>query len=90
MAAVASALLGNFLVLRRMSMLGDAITHAVLPGIATAFYLTQSRSSLPMFIGAVLVGVLTALFTEWIRSSGGVDEGASMGVVCGRALVVCW
>lgn len=81
LAAVASSLLGNFLVLRKMSMLGDAITHAVLPGIAIAFYFTQTRSSVPMFLGAVVVGVLTALFTEWIRGAGGVDEGASMGVV---------
>jgi manganese/zinc/iron transport system permease protein len=79
--AAAAALLGNFLVLRRMSMLGDAISHAVLPGLAAAFLLTGSRSSLPMFLGAVVVGVLTALLTEWIRSLGRVDEGAAMGVV---------
>jgi manganese/zinc/iron transport system permease protein len=79
--AVAAALLGNFLVLRRMSLLGDAISHAVLPGLAGAFFLSGSRSSLPMFVGAILVGVLTALFTEWIRRVGKVDEGASMGVV---------
>ncbi|MGB7342925.1 MAG: metal ABC transporter permease [Pirellulaceae bacterium] len=79
--AVSSALLGNFLVLRRMSMLGDAVTHAVLPGIAAAFLISHSRSSVPMFVGAVVVGVLTALFTEWIRRVGRVDEGASMGVV---------
>ena len=79
--ALAASLLGNFLVLRRMSMLGDAITHAVLPGLAVAFFVSESRSSIPMFIGAVIVGVLTALFTEWIRRFGRVDEGASMGVV---------
>lgn len=79
--AVASSLLGNFLVLRRMSMLGDAITHAVLPGLAGAFLISSSRSSLPMFLGAIAVGVLTAVFTEWIRGVGKVDEGASMGVV---------
>ena len=79
--AVAASLLGNFLVLRRMSMLGDAITHAVLPGLAVAFFVSESRSSVPMFLGAVIVGVLTALFTEWIRRFGRVDEGASMGVV---------
>ncbi len=79
--AVASALLGNFLVLRRLSMLGDAVSHAILPGLAVAFFVSNSRSSLPMFLGAVIVGVLTALFTEWIRGVGKVDEGASMGVV---------
>ncbi len=79
--AVASAVLGNFLVLRRLSMLGDAVSHAILPGLAVAFFVSNSRSSLPMFLGAVVVGVLTALFTEWIRGVGRVDEGASMGVV---------
>jgi manganese/zinc/iron transport system permease protein len=79
--AVASALLGNFLVLRRMSLLGDAISHAVLPGLAAAFFISGSRSSFAMFAGAVIVGVLTALFTQWIRGIGRVDEGASMGVV---------
>ena len=79
--AVAASLPGNFLLLRRMSLLGDAISHAVLPGLAAAFLISESRSSVPMFLGAVVVGVLTALFTEWIRNFGDVDEGASMGVV---------
>ena len=79
--AIASALLGNFLVLRKLSMLGDAITHAVLPGLAVAFFISGTRNSLPMFLGAVVVGLLTAVFTEWIRGIGQVDEGASMGVV---------
>lgn len=81
LSAVSAALIGNFLVLRKMSMLGDAISHAVLPGLAAAFFISNSRSSLTMFVGAVVVGLLTALFTEWIRGFGKVDEGASMGVV---------
>ena len=79
--AVAASLPGNFLLLRRMSLLGDAISHAILPGLAVAFFVSESRSSFPMFLGAVIVGILTALFTEWIRNFGDVDEGASMGVV---------
>ncbi len=79
--AIAASLPGNFLLLRRMSLLGDAISHAILPGLAVAFLLSESRSSVPMFLGAVVVGILTALFTEWIRNFGDVDEGASMGVV---------
>ena len=80
-AAVACALLGNFLVLRKMSMRGDAISHAVLPGLAIAFLITEARASLTMFIGAAVVGVLTAVFTQWISRFGKVDEGASMGIV---------
>lgn len=79
--AVACALPGCFLVLRKMSMMGDAISHAVLPGLAVAFLLTGSRASLGMFIGAVIIGILTALFTQWISRFGQVDRGASMGIV---------
>lgn len=81
LASVSCALLGSFLVLRKMSMMGDAISHAVLPGLAIAFLVSGSRSSLMMFIGAAVVGVLTALFTQWISKFGNVDRGASMGIV---------
>lgn len=79
--SVACALPGCFLVLRKMSMMGDAISHAVLPGLAVAFLITGSRASVPMFIGAALAGVLTALFTQWISRFGNVDRGAAMGIV---------
>ncbi|MFQ3670064.1 MAG: metal ABC transporter permease, partial [Verrucomicrobiia bacterium] len=54
--SVACALPGTFLVLRRVSMMGDAISHAILPGLALAFLLTGSRSNPAMFLGAVLAG----------------------------------
>lgn len=79
--AAACALLGNYLVLRRMSMMGDAISHAVLPGLAIAFLITGSRDSLPMLIGAILVGVITTLMIQGIDRLSGLDRGASMGVV---------
>ncbi len=79
--AVACALPGCFLVLRKMSMMGDAISHAVLPGLAIAFLVTGSRASFGMFVGAAVVGVLTAVFTQWISQWGNVDRGASMGIV---------
>ncbi len=79
--AVACALPGCFLVLRKMSMMGDAISHAMLPGIAIGFLLTDSRASVPMFLGAAVAGILTALFTQWISRFGRVDQGAAMGIV---------
>jgi manganese/zinc/iron transport system permease protein len=79
--AMSCALLGNYLVLRRMSMMGDAISHAVLPGLAIAFLVSGSRESLPMLIGAILIGVLTTLFIQAIDRLSGLDKGASMGVV---------
>jgi len=79
--AAACALPGCFLVLRKMSMMGDAISHAVLPGLAVGFLLTGSRAGPVMLAGAAGVGVLTALFTQWISRFGQVDRGASMGIV---------
>jgi len=79
--AAACALPGCFLVLRKMSMMGDAISHAVLPGLAIAFLATGSRASATMFIGAAVVGLLTAVFTQWVSRFGNVDRGAAMGIV---------
>ncbi len=79
--ALSCALLGNFLLVRRLSMMGDAITHAVLPGLAIAFLVTGSRDTAPMLIGAAVAGVLTAVLTQFISHAGRVEESASMGVV---------
>jgi manganese/zinc/iron transport system permease protein len=73
------AVLGCFLVLRKIAMLGDAISHAVLPGIVLAFLITASRSSLPMFIGAVAIGGLTAFVVQYL-SEKGVQGDAAIGV----------
>ncbi len=79
-ACVACGLVGCFLVLRRMSMLGDAISHAVLPGIAAAFLIGGTRDIGPMLLGATGVGVLTALASSGLAKWGRVDRDASMGV----------
>jgi manganese/zinc/iron transport system permease protein len=73
------AVLGCFLVLRKIAMLGDAISHAVLPGIVLAFLWTASRSSVPMFVGAVAIGVLTAFVVQFL-SHRGVQGDAAIGV----------
>ncbi len=81
LSAMACALLGNYLVLRRMSMMGDAISHAVLPGLAIAFIVTGSRGSLPMLVGATLIGIVTAFLIQVVIRLSGLDKGASMGVI---------
>jgi manganese/zinc/iron transport system permease protein len=81
---LACALPGAFLMLNRQSMLGDGISHAVLPGLAIAFLLTNSRDVLPMVVGAVLAGLLTAVLTQAVQRFGQVESGAALGVVfCG-------
>ena len=79
--AVSCGLIGCYLVLRGMSLIGDAISHAVLPGIALAFLLSGSRASLPMFVGAAIFGVLTAVLIETVYKNSRIKQDASMGVV---------
>lgn len=79
--AISCAIPGVLLVLRRMSLMGDAISHTVLPGIAIAFLITGSRDPVAMLIGAVVIGLLTAFLVETIQSIGRVEAGASMGIV---------
>lgn len=81
LAGVSCAVVGAFLVLQKMSMMGDAISHAVLPGIAIAFIVTASRASGVMFIGAAAVGVVTAVLVQAVRQHGRLEHGAAMGVV---------
>jgi len=79
--AVPCALLGTFLVLRQMSMLGDAISHAVLPGIVFAFFLSESTGPLTSLVGAGLFGVLAAVLIEALKDTGRVAEDSSIGIV---------
>ncbi len=81
LAAVTCGILGNFLVLRRMSLMGDAIAHSVLPGIVLAFLVTGERSSFPIFLGATLAGIATVVLVELIKKMGRLEPGAAMGVV---------
>ena len=79
--AVSCALLGTYLVLRKLSLLGDAISHAILPGLAMAFLITGSRDPLPMFLGAAVFGLLTTYLSQFLSRFCRVDQGASLGVV---------
>ncbi len=81
LAGAASALVGAFLVLEKMSMMGDAISHGVLPGIAVAFIITGSRHGAPLFIGAAIVGILVSVLVHMVRRYGRLESGAAMGVV---------
>lgn len=81
LAALGCGLLGNFLVLRRLSLMGDAISHSVLPGLVIAFIVSASRNPLPMFLGAAIAGVVTVVLVELVKKLGRVEPGAAMGVV---------
>ncbi|WP_181705491.1 metal ABC transporter permease [Chthonobacter rhizosphaerae] len=80
-AALACALVGNFLVLRRQSLIGDAVSHVVLPGIVAAFLLTGVVAPIPMLAGATVAAIVAAGLIALVRRAGGVEPGAAMGVV---------
>ncbi len=80
-AAIACALPGNFLVLRKQALIGDAISHVVLPGIVVAFLVTGSISTWPMMLGAAGAAILAVILIEAIRRLGQIEPGAAMGVV---------
>ncbi|WP_163576474.1 metal ABC transporter permease [Halomonas faecis] len=74
------ALLGNFLVLRRQSLIGDAISHVALPGIVVSFILTGMLASGAMMLGAGVSALVTVVMIELIRRLGRVETSAAMGV----------
>lgn len=77
---VACAVLGCFLVLRRMAMMGDALSHAVLPGLAVAFIASGSFNILPLFVGAIAAGLLMTFLSQTLHQYALVPSDASMGV----------
>ncbi|AXI48246.1 zinc ABC transporter permease [Sulfitobacter sp. SK012] len=79
--AVACALPGNFLVLRRQALIGDAISHVVLPGIVVAFLITGEVSTWPMLLGAAGAAVVAVVCIEAVRRLGKIEPGAAMGVI---------
>ena len=78
--AVACALPGVFLVLRRMTLMSDAISHAILPGIVLAFFLTESLSSPLLILAAAGTGVFTVFFVELLQRTKLVKEDAAIGL----------
>lgn len=78
--ATACGLIGNYLILRRMALVGDAISHSVLPGLAIAFLLAKSRGSLVMFLGALGAGIVTTILIELIHKKSRVKQDAAIGI----------
>lgn len=81
LASIACGVIGSFLVLRQNAMLGDAISHAVLPGLVIAFLVTSSRGVVPMIIGAAAMGLATAYLTEALERTRHVYRDGALGIV---------
>lgn len=79
--AISCSLVGVFLILRRMALLGDAISHSVLLGIVLAYLVSSSRSVWAMLIGATLIGLLTAWLSNAVHRWGRLQTDASIGII---------
>ncbi len=79
--ALACALPGVFVVLRKNSMLVDGMSHAVFPGIVTGYLLTHDLRSPALIIGAALTGLLVVIGSEWLASTRLLTGDASQGLI---------
>jgi manganese/zinc/iron transport system permease protein len=79
--AIACAIPGVFLVLRKMALISDAISHSILPGIVIGFFITQDLNSPVLILLAALTGVITVVLVEAIQKTGLVKEDTAIGLV---------
>ncbi len=79
--AIACAIPGTFLVLRKMAMISDAISHSILPGIVVGFFITQDLNSPLLILLAAITGVLTVVMVEKIQQTKLVKEDTAIGLV---------
>ena len=78
--ALPCALLGAFLILRRMSLVGDAISHSALPGIVVAFAFVGDLSSPWLLVGAALAGLLVTFLIEQIHMHTRIKQDSAIGI----------
>lgn len=79
--AISCSMVGVFLILRKMALLGDAISHSVLLGIVLAYLISDSRSIFAMLIGAIVIGLITAWLSDSLHKLGKLQTDASIGIV---------
>lgn len=79
--AIACAIPGTFLVLRKMSLISDAISHSILLGIVIGFFIVEDTSSPLLIVLAALAGVVTVILVEFIQKTGLVKEDTAIGLV---------
>ena len=80
MVGIMCGVLGCFIVLRNMSLIGDALSHAILPGVVFGFMIT-GYSVLGFFVGSVIAGLLAAFAITWIQQNVKTKNDAAIGIV---------
>ena len=78
---ICCGLLGSFIVVRRMALVGDALSHAVLPGVALGFLWNVSKDPVAIFIGATVAGLFGTVVVRWITDTTRLKEDTALGLV---------
>lgn len=80
MISLSCGLVGSFIVARKLALMGDAISHSILPGLAVSFIATQSTGLFPMFLGACTAGLLSSWCIEWLHKKTPLKMDAALGL----------
>jgi ABC-type Mn2+/Zn2+ transport system permease subunit/Mn-dependent DtxR family transcriptional regulator len=80
MVGVTCGVLGCFVILKRMALIGDALSHAILPGVVAGFILF-GHHPLAMFVGAVISGLFTSIVITWVQRNSITKDDSSIGIV---------
>lgn len=78
---ISCGLLGSFLVVRRLALIGDTLSHAVLPGVALGFLWNLTKDPVAIFIGATLAGLIGTLLVNLIQQTTHIKEDSALGMV---------
>src|SRR5688572_32010323 len=78
---VSCGLLGSFIVVRKMALVGDALSHAVLPGVTVGFLWNMSKDPVAIFIGATIAGLIGTAVVSWIKQTTHLKEDTALGLV---------
>ena len=91
MLGICCGLMGSFIVVRKMSLVGDTLSHAVLPGISAGFLWNQTHNLIVMLAGAVVAGLLAMLLVNAIKRTTHIKEDSALGIVlaCFYAIGIC-
>lgn len=78
---ISCGLLGSFIVVRKLSLFGDTLSHAVLPGVAIGYLMAGEKDPFAIFVGATLAGVLGTVMVNLIKKTTHIKEDSSLGMV---------
>jgi len=78
---ISTGWMGSFLVVRRLSMLGDTLAHSILPGLVLGFILAQGRDELTLFVSALMMGYVGVCFVSWVKKKSYLKEDAALSLV---------